>query len=381
MTARTLMRFAAIVAIAARCFTAASPCLCGEGTGGSEVIGLSASAERLPAFASECNYQQRVAASVFNQELPAGTLVLPHPHTANIIPWPYVTSEAERLPGGFADRARIVWLTASSRPADTTFIEKLRLLGDCSGVAPATVAQEMALVDWCEKNGAPECAEFLLRRVLLRFKSFQEPGYQPVKDRWLKFADKRETPYIFPLPLNGEWTVMKDTTGHHRLKAGAAYAFDLVRMNNQRMFKSNPSKIEDYYSWGQPVLAQADGVVMGCRDDFPDNQPGQLGAFEKANFVAVDYGGGVVGMYAHLQQGSAKVKVGDQVEPGQTLGLVGCSGAANYPHLHFTMADTAYFSVRGRFRFEVLRGGRWELQDGLNLPEGAPIRRAGDFKK
>lgn len=39
-------------------------------------------------------------------------------------------------------------------------------------------------------------------------------------------------------------------------------------------------------------------------------------------------------LYAHMQQGSRQVEVGDSVEPGAYLGRVGNTGAATGPHLH-----------------------------------------------
>ena len=44
-------------------------------------------------------------------------------------------------------------------------------------------------------------------------------------------------------------------------------------------------------------------------------------------------------LYAHLQPGSIKVRVGDNVKPGQVIGLVGDSGNSIAPHLHFQVID------------------------------------------
>ena len=51
-------------------------------------------------------------------------------------------------------------------------------------------------------------------------------------------------------------------------------------------------------------------------------------------FVEVDHGNGVVSLYAHLE--SYDVRVGERVEAGQHLGLVGRTGVRDSgPHLHF----------------------------------------------
>ena len=44
-------------------------------------------------------------------------------------------------------------------------------------------------------------------------------------------------------------------------------------------------------------------------------------------------------MYAHLQPGTLRVKTGDRVKRGQTLGLVGNSGSSTEPHLHFQVMN------------------------------------------
>jgi murein DD-endopeptidase MepM/ murein hydrolase activator NlpD len=50
-------------------------------------------------------------------------------------------------------------------------------------------------------------------------------------------------------------------------------------------------------------------------------------------FVVVDHGGAVQSMYFHLDK--ILVQQGDEVTKGQTLGLLGATGRATGPHLHF----------------------------------------------
>jgi murein DD-endopeptidase MepM/ murein hydrolase activator NlpD len=49
--------------------------------------------------------------------------------------------------------------------------------------------------------------------------------------------------------------------------------------------------------------------------------------------IELAHNGGVVTRYAHCR--TALVKAGDHVEKGQVIGLVGASGLATAPHLHF----------------------------------------------
>jgi len=51
------------------------------------------------------------------------------------------------------------------------------------------------------------------------------------------------------------------------------------------------------------------------------------------NTVRIDHGNGIVTLYAHLRR--IDVRVGQQVNRGQQIGLVGSTGNSQGPHLHF----------------------------------------------
>ena len=74
---------------------------------------------------------------------------------------------------------------------------------------------------------------------------------------------------------------------------------------------------------GQPVNAANRGVVA-LVDNF----------FLAGNVVYIDHGAGVVTGYFHLSK--TLVAVGDTVERGEQIGLVGATGRVTGPHLHWT---------------------------------------------
>lgn len=93
---------------------------------------------------------------------------------------------------------------------------------------------------------------------------------------------------------------------------------------------------------GVPVLAAAGGIVRKAEDGAPDRlsdpqDPGESLAEINGNHLVIDHGAGWQTQYNHLRRNSLKVRSGDRVERGQMLGLVGLSGASNFPHLHFTV--------------------------------------------
>ena len=93
-----------------------------------------------------------------------------------------------------------------------------------------------------------------------------------------------------------------------------------------------------------PELAAAGGTVLGTRDTAPDhlgddesiNEAIEKGE-ECGNGLALDHGNGWITQYCHMKSGSLSVARGMQVATGDTLGHVGQSGAAQFPHLHFSV--------------------------------------------
>ena len=55
--------------------------------------------------------------------------------------------------------------------------------------------------------------------------------------------------------------------------------------------------------------------------------------------MILDVSHGHFAVYAHLQPGSLRIKVGDHVTAGQVLALVGNSGNSDAPRLHFRLVE------------------------------------------
>lgn len=75
-------------------------------------------------------------------------------------------------------------------------------------------------------------------------------------------------------------------------------------------------------SYGHPVIATADGVVV---------RAGRAGGYGK--MVEIDHGHGVTTRYAHLS--SIAVAEGDKIHVGQKIGKLGSTGRSTGPHLHY----------------------------------------------
>ena len=90
------------------------------------------------------------------------------------------------------------------------------------------------------------------------------------------------------------------------------------------------------------VLAAAPGRVVATRDGVEDisirvTGKAAVAGKECGNGVVIEHEGDWRSQYCHLARGSIRVKVGDRVATGHSIGLVGLSGATEFPHLHFTL--------------------------------------------
>ncbi len=128
------------------------------------------------------------------------------------------------------------------------------------------------------------------------------------------YLDGTETVFssgmIFPLKCSGVYISSPygmrthPTTGEYKLHTGTDFCAASIN--------------------GKTVYAVMDGEVIYAQK-------------HKAygNFVIIDHGKGVSTCYAHMQDGSMTVSVGDKVLQGQPIGKVGTTGYSTGPHLHF----------------------------------------------
>jgi murein DD-endopeptidase MepM/ murein hydrolase activator NlpD len=174
-------------------------------------------------------------------------------------------------------------------------------------------------------------------------------------------------PVMIGAPIRGEWAAFNgpsNSSGHRRLvlaleghvASGQRFAIDFLQVDSggsSRRPGSDSSKNSSYYAYGHELLAVADGIVAATKDSIPENPVG--GRAVKidlvtvgGNYVGIDIGNGKYALYAHVQPGSLRVKVGDRVKRGQVIALLGNSGNSTEPHVHFQIADApAFLSSEG----------------------------------
>ncbi|GGY54289.1 peptidase M23 [Bacterioplanes sanyensis] len=93
---------------------------------------------------------------------------------------------------------------------------------------------------------------------------------------------------------------------------------------------------------GSYIHAARSGIVIWVKDDYHLGDAQQF-FLDKANYVSVLHKDGTYAVYAHILQGSAMVKPGEQVKAGDALARSGTSGYSTGPHLHFVVRRNAGF--------------------------------------
>ena len=153
-------------------------------------------------------------------------------------------------------------------------------------------------------------------------------------------------------PVKGPFMIVggHDANEPHAGGWSQQHAYDIMVLGPTFGFARNEGRRnEDYFSWGQPVLAPADGVVVFARNDVPDQpRPGVVDAklyqtlpdprsALTGNTVLIDHGHDEYSALSHLQRGSVRVEAGQRVRGGDQIGSLGSSGSSELPHLHYQL--------------------------------------------
>ncbi len=196
-----------------------------------------------------------------------------------------------------------------------------------------------------------------------------------------------KSPNNYSYPLEGVWYMqaVPNVTSHHRWMYQTEFGIDFMKVDAKGgLSESDGKSAVDFYGYGEPVLAAADGVIVKTINDAVQNWDAWLQRegeseeeFEKrstlyqldmmkqdlykavtGNLVVIEHSGGEYSAYAHLKQGSVLVKPGDRVKQGQRIGEVGDTGDYYMAHLHFQVSDQPDV-LRGRsLPFEFVNLGR-----------------------
>lgn len=178
-----------------------------------------------------------------------------------------------------------------------------------------------------------------------------------------------------------------NTTNHRRsifaidghLYSPERFAIDWLKVGpNGDSRHDGSSRNDNWWGWGEPVLAVADGEIIEVVDDYPDNTPRVLPPVTLdnigGNHVTLKIAPNRYVTYAHLQHGSIKVHLHDRVHTGDTLALLGNSGNSTGAHLHMQVTDGSSFLQSEGVPFEFAGftylgpGADYELDKHVTVP-------------
>ncbi|MGP3536502.1 M23 family metallopeptidase [Microbacterium sp. RD1] len=273
-------------------------------------------------------------------------------------------------------------LALSNVTSQTATIESIDVL-DGSGSSLERLDGD-AIVPWVAVSGAPEPGRVLgpgqgalvwldvvvdsmaeLPEVLAHDVTFGfEPGALPViSDEMTERLAVTEVdpapPVVISPPLAGDGWLNGNSccavTPHRgavnpidgAYHAPERYAIDYVQLDADGAFVTGPvDELASYPYFGSDILAVGDGPIVSMRFDLPEQTPGAnptgLTLDEYGgNHIVQDLGDGVYAFYAHLQPDNPmRVEVGQELERGQAIALLGNTGNTDSPHLHFHLMDS-----------------------------------------
>ncbi|MGH1461481.1 MAG: peptidoglycan DD-metalloendopeptidase family protein [Neptuniibacter sp.] len=160
--------------------------------------------------------------------------------------------------------------------------------------------------------------EYKAQYLTIKNKRHVEPDPEDVK-RWRREKAKMTAAFK-------HWSQPDNVTTRFELPAKGPFSspFGLKRFFNKQ--PRNPhSGLDIAAPQGAPITSPAPGVVVDTGD-----------YFFNGNTVIVDHGYGMTTMYCHMSK--IEVQIGDTVNTGDLLGLIGKTGRATGPHLHWSVS-------------------------------------------
>lgn len=202
---------------------------------------------------------------------------------------------------------------------------------------------------------------------LLQFR----PAPPPSENR---FADYKSATQL-RLPFDGSWFVHQG--GRDIYQNGNAYGdterYSMVFtvLKDGRPFSGDGTKNEQFFCYGQPVRAPADGTVVLIKDTFADNPPGSSQEIlPGGNRVLIHHTHQEYSLLLHLKQNSVKVKAGDKVKQGDIIGECGNSGNSPAPNLEYRLQNSKGAPLPWTLPVQFVD----YVADGTPLASGEPVR-------
>lgn len=168
----------------------------------------------------------------------------------------------------------------------------------------------------------------------------------PSKSNYICKAD-----YI--LPFSGKWTVANGGVdrrmSHSWSVISQRYAYDFIIVDEEgKSYSGNNKFVQNYYCYGNDIIAPADGVVVKISSKHKDSRVNGRKAYcdtwdIRGNFVVIKHNEREYSLIAHLAPNSIMVNVGDTVNQSDVIAKCGNTGNTSEPHIHFQLQSGKSF--------------------------------------
>jgi murein DD-endopeptidase MepM/ murein hydrolase activator NlpD len=177
------------------------------------------------------------------------------------------------------------------------------------------------------------------------------------------------------LPFNGELMVSNGgrtpSTNNHNRPSNSGPQNQLYAYDFRDEFTGIKQQLEDYIVYGMSVLAPGRGKIIQVIDGSIDCIPGEFDrSVGVGNAVIIDHNNGEYSVLCHFKYNSIKVKVGDDIQQGEMLGLCGNTGNTSQPHIHFHLQNKPLMHQAGSLPAKFVK----IIVDGIVKTNYEPVR-------
>jgi murein DD-endopeptidase len=244
--------------------------------------------------------------------------------------------------------------------ADATLSAIMTEAGSTSGAKDSQIigpGKRAVIFLWIEL-GADQRTPVSLRHRMVFVAGVPSEGNAPTETTLEDFpvaVSQDAVPVLTPPFAGGVWAAgdgPSNDSGHRRsifaidghIYSPERFAIDWVKVGANGDSHDGTARNENWWGYGEPILAVADGEVTQIVDGIAENTPRVLPKPVTldniaGNYVIVRIAANRYVTFAHLQPGSIKVRVHDHVRRGDVLARLGNSGNSTGPHLHFQLTD------------------------------------------
>jgi murein DD-endopeptidase MepM/ murein hydrolase activator NlpD len=236
----------------------------------------------------------------------------------------------------FSDRARV---KLSEERTKEAFTNVRRKVGDVESLD----------IPWLQ---TPDTAIFpvAFRRELLGLKITLDRN-DKIDGLWIlpyadAFPDLGENKTALTLPYAGRWRVLwggdtRETSNYFGDRSRQHSREFVIADRYGKTYLDEGDRNQDYFAFGRPALAPAEGEVIRVVQGIEDHKPGRPDPYAPfGNAVVIRHATNEVSVIGYLMQGSITVKEGERVTVRQPIGRCGNSGNSSQPSIYYHLQDS-----------------------------------------